>query len=94
MHIGVCKIKLYLPESQSLKDKRRVLKSLIARLKNRFNVAIAEVEAQDIHQSAILGAVSVANEVKFVNQILSQCVKFIEENSSVVLVDYETEFFF
>ncbi len=54
MHIGVCKIKLYLPESQSLKDKRRVLKSLIARLKNRFNVAIAEVEAQDIHQSAVL----------------------------------------
>ena len=55
---------------------------------------LPKFEAQDIHQSAVLGAVSVANEVKFVNQILSQCVKFIEENSSVVLVDYETEFFF
>ncbi len=94
MHIGVCKVKLYLPESQSLKEKRRIIKSLIARLKNRFNVAVAEIEALDLHQSAVIGAVSVANEVKFVNQILSQCVKFIEGNSSVVLVDYETEFFF
>ncbi len=94
MHIGVCKIKLYLPESQSLKDKRRVIKSLIARLKNRFNVAIAEIEAQDVHQSAVLGIVSVANEVKFLNQILAKSVKFIEENTSVVLVDYETDFFF
>lgn len=94
MHIGVCKIKLYLPESQSLKDKRRVIKSLIDRLKNRFNIAIAEVEAQDIHQSAVLGAVSVANEVKFVDKILAQTIKFIEQNTSVVLVDYETEYFF
>lgn len=94
MHIGFCKIKLYLPESQSLKEKRRVIKSIIARLKNRFNVAIAEIEAQDVHQSAILGAVTVANEVKFVDKILAQCVKFIEENSSVVLIDYETEFFY
>ncbi len=94
MHIGVCKIKLYLPESQSLKEKRRVIKSIIARLKNRFNLAVAEIEAQDIHQSAVLGVVTVANEVKFVDKILAQSVKFIEENASVVLVDYETEFFF
>lgn len=94
MHIGVCKIKLYLPESRSLKEKRRVLKSLIARLKNKFNISVAEVDALDIHQSAVIGAVSVANEAKFVNQILSQCVKFIESNSSVVLIDYETDFFY
>lgn len=94
MHIGVCKIKLYLPESQSLKEKRRILKSLIARLKNRFNIAVAEIEALDMHQSAVIGAVSIANEVKFVNQVLSQSIKFIEGNSSIVLVDYETEFFF
>lgn len=94
MHIGVCKIKLYLPESQSLKDKRRIVKSLIDRLKKRFNLAVAELDALDMHQSAIIGAVSISNDVKFVNRILSQSVKFIEENSSVVLVDYETDFFF
>lgn len=94
MHIGVCKIKLYLPESQSLKDKRRLIKSLIDRLKKKFNLAVAELDALDMHQSAIIGAVSISNDVKFVNRILSQSVKFIEENSSVVLVDYETDFFF
>ena len=94
MHIGVCKVKLYLPESRSLKDKRRVIKSIIARLRNKFNIAIAEIDAQNMHQSAILGAVSVANEQKFVNQIIAQSVRFIEENTSVVLLDYETEYFY
>lgn len=94
MHIGVCRVKLYLPESRSLKDKRRVIKSIITRLRNKFNIAIAEIEAQDMHQSAILAAVSVANEQKFVSQIIAKSVRFIEENTSVVLLDYETEFFF
>lgn len=94
MHIGVCKIKLYLPECQSLKEKRRVLKSLIARLRNRFNIAIAEIEALDVHQSTVLGAVSVANDIKHVQRIVAQTVKFIEKNPSVVVVDYETEFFY
>ncbi len=94
MHIGTCKIKLYLPECQSLKEKRRVIKSLIARLRNRFNIGIAEIEALDVHQSTVLGAVSVANDIKHVQRIVSQTVKFIEKNPSVVMVDYETEFFY
>ena len=94
MHIGVCKIKLYLPECQSLKEKRSVVKSLIARLRNRFNIAIAEIEALDVHQSTVLGAVSVANDIKHVQRIVAQTVKFIEKNPSVVVVDYETEFFY
>ena len=94
MHIGVCKIKLYLPECQSLKEKRSVVKSLIARLRNRFNIAIAEIEALDVHQSTVLGAVSVANDIKHVQRIVAQIVKFIEKNPSVVVVDYETEFFY
>lgn len=94
MHIGVCKVKLYLPESRSLKDKRRVIKSMITRLRNKFNIAISEIEAQDMHQSAILAAVTVANDQKFVSQIISKSVRYIEENTSVVLLDYETEYFF
>ncbi len=94
MHIGVCKVKLYLPESRSLKDKRRVIKSIITRLRNKFNIAVAEIEAQDMHQSAILASVTVANEQKFVSQIISKSVRYIEENTSVVLLDYETEYFY
>lgn len=94
MHIGVCKIRLRIPDSHSLKAKRRVVKSLIARLKNRFNIAIAEVEALDAHQVAILAAVSVSNDIVHLNKIISHVVTFIEANIDAELVDYETEFFF
>ena len=94
MHIGVCKIRLRIPDSHSLKAKRRVVKILIARLKNRFNIAIAEVEALDAHQVAILAAVSVSNDVVHLNKIISHVITFVETNIDAELVDYETEFFF
>lgn len=94
MHIGVCKIRLRIPESHSLKAKRRVVKSLIARLKNRFNIAIAEVEALEAHQFAILAAVSVSNDAVHLNKVISHLITFVETNVEAELVDYETEFFF
>ena len=94
MHIGVCKIQLRISESRSLKAKRRVIKSLVNRLKNRFNVAVAEVEALDAHQFAVLAAVSVSNDAAHVNKIISHVITFVETNVDAELVDYETEFFF
>ena len=92
MHIGICKFRLRIPGSRSLKTKRRVIKSLIERLKNRFNIAIAEVEALDAHQFAILAAVSVSNDVVHLNKIISHVINFVETNVDAELVDYETEF--
>lgn len=94
MHIGVCKIWLYIPESRSLKTKRRVIKSLVTRLKNRFNIAIAEVDALGAHQSAVLAAVSVSNDAAYLNSLISRVITFIETNTGAELVDYKTEFFF
>lgn len=94
MHIGVCKLYLRIPESRSLKAKRRVIKSLITRLKNRFNVAVAEVAALDAHQSAVLAAVSVSNDAAYLNRLLARVVTFIETHTDAELVDYETDFFF
>ena len=94
MHIGVCKIWLRIPESHSLKTKRRVIKSLIARLKNRFNIAIAEVEALNTHETAVLAAVSVSNDASHLNRLISHVITFIEANIDAELVDYKTEFFF
>ena len=94
MHIGVCKIWLRIPQSHSLKTKRRVIKSLIARLKNRFNIAIAEVEALNTHEAAVLAAVSVSNDVAHLNKLISHVITFIEANVDAELVDYKTEFFF
>ena len=91
MQVGVCRIFLRIPESQSLKQKRQVVKSVIDRVKNRFNVAISEVGALDSHQTAVLGAVTVSNDSRHVNRILSHVVNFIEDTASAELTDYEIE---
>ena len=91
MRVGVCRISLRIPENQSLKQKRQVVKSIIDRVKNRFNVAIAEVDALDAHQTAVLGAVTVSNDARHVNRILSHVVNFIEDTASAELIDFEIE---
>ncbi len=94
MHIGVCTFRLRIPESHSLKAKRRVVKSLIARLKNRFNIAIAEVDALDAHRTAVVAAVSVSKDSAHLHSVISHVIAFVEANVDAELVDYETEFLF
>jgi len=79
MIIGACEITLHLPESHSLKDKRQVIKSVMARVRNQFEVAIAEVEDQDLWQSAKLGVSCVSNSKQHANEILERVQRYIEE---------------
>ena len=60
--VGLCTVELFIPESQSLKDKRQVLLSLKDRLREKFNLSVAEVDGQDLWQKAVLGLACVANE--------------------------------
>ena len=83
MIVGICTIELYIPTSHSLKDKRRVVKSLIERVKNKFNVSIAEVDRQDNWQHAVLGMATVSNESVHVRQTLNTITKFIENNEDL-----------
>jgi uncharacterized protein YlxP (DUF503 family) len=94
MHVGICKAFLTISESYSLKQKRRVVKSIINRLKNRFNVAVGEIDALDVHQRVVLGIVSVSNDSTHLNRVLSKVVNFIEANSLAELTDYEIELIF
>ena len=87
MHVGVCTINLCILESRSLKDKRRVIKSV----KDRFNVSIAEVRLQNAYQSAVIGVVSVSGDQHHLNKILSHVVAFVEKIHLVELVDYKIE---
>jgi uncharacterized protein YlxP (DUF503 family) len=91
MHIGVCTLHLRLSESHSLKEKRRAIKSIKDRIRNKFNVSIAEIDRLDDWQWAILGVACVSNDAKFTNSILSNIVDFIEETHLVELMDYEIE---
>lgn len=91
MIVGVCTVEIHIPEVQSLKGKRQVLKSLTARLRNQFNIAVAEIDEQDLWQKAILGIVCVANESKMVNQTLDQVLNAIRGNPSLQLLRTQIE---
>ena len=92
MVIGSCTIHLYLPASQSLKDKRSVLKSTMRRIRNEFNVSIAEVEDNDLLQSAVLGVVTVANDSAYAHGLLTHVVNWIERTRlDAQLVDFQIE---
>ncbi len=91
MVVGVCTIDIHFPESGSLKGKRHILKRIKDRIRNRFNVSIAEVDNNDLWQRTTLGVAAVANQGKFVNQILSQVIEHLQSESGIVVLDYSTE---
>jgi uncharacterized protein len=78
MHVGIARIQLNLAENSSLKGKRMVVKSVVQRVRNRFNVAVAEVDTQDAWQVATLGIVCVSDDRRFSNEMLSKVIEFIE----------------
>ena len=92
MNIGVCKIRLRFPENLSLKGKRQVLKSIIGRVRNKFNVSVAEVGNHDRWQLATIGICCVSNENRHANEMLSKVVDFvINSRFEVEILDYEIE---
>ena len=92
MNVGVSKITLRLPENQSLKGKRRVISSLCSRVRNKFNVSIAEVEHQDSWQLATLGITCASNSSRHADDVLSEVVSFIERSrEDLEIVDDERE---
>jgi len=91
MVIGVCRIELSLSEVFSLKEKRHILKSIIDRLKSRYNVSVAEVGLNDKWKNAVIGVACVSNETGHADSMLDNVVKFVENDGRVVLVNYSTE---
>ena len=78
MQVGVARVVLKLAENSSLKGKRMVVKSVVQRVRNRFNVAVAEIDTQDVWQVATLGIVCVSDDPRHANEMLSKVVGFIE----------------
>lgn len=91
MMVGLCTVELHIPDVQSLKGKRQVLSSLTTRIRNRFNVSIAEIDEHDLWQKSILGIACVANEAGRVNQILDQVLNLIRANPSLELLRSQIE---
>ncbi len=80
MVLGVCRVTIDLPEAHSLKDKRRVVRSITERVRVRFNVSIAEVEQQDAWQSAWIAFVCLSTSTAHVDDMMQTVLRFIEGN--------------
>ena len=91
MTIGVLQLELGISDAMSLKDKRRVIKSLIDRIAHGHNVSIAEVGALDEHRRSVIGMAMVANDRRYVEGALSKMVDFVRIVPQVNLMDYKIE---
>lgn len=91
MIVGVCRLELGIEGNESLKGKRSVVKRVIARTRNKFNVAMAEVEDNDALGHAVLGFVVVGNDTRFINSCIDKIVDFIEAEGDAPLLDYRFE---
>jgi uncharacterized protein YlxP (DUF503 family) len=91
MVVGVCTIDLRIPGNDSLKGKRSVIRRIKERVKNSFNVSVAEVADLDMLQRAGLGIAFVSNEASHVHSTLSKVVNFIDHLYIAEVIDYHIE---
>jgi uncharacterized protein YlxP (DUF503 family) len=91
MTIALLTATIYIPGAVSLKDKRQVLQPLMKRLRNKFNVAIAEVAAQDLHQKSELGLVSINTSSRELQRTMDLVVSFIQGNPDSELLNIQME---
>ncbi len=88
MVVGTCEVDLYIPESNSLKTKRRVIKGIKDKLRSRFNISVTEINANNLWQRASLAMAVVNENSKAVNQTLQNVLKVVETDSRAQLLDY------
>ncbi len=91
MIVGICHLDVIIPENHSLKGKRQVIKRVIDRVKNRFNISIAEVGDNELWQRSQLGMSLVGTDRKFINSYLDRVVNFIEAMNIVHIAHSELE---
>ena len=91
MPIGLLTLELHIPDARSLKDKRQVIRSLKDRLRVQFNVAVAELDHQDLWQRAVIGVVTISNDARHVEQALQAIVEESERLLGPDLVSSEIE---
>jgi len=91
MIVETLKLTLYAPWVHSLKEKRMVVRSICGKAAAKFNIAIAEVEEQDVHQTIVIGIACVANETAHCDSIIDNVIKFIGNNTEAEIVKIERE---
>jgi uncharacterized protein YlxP (DUF503 family) len=91
-HIGFLQIEIFIPEAQSLKDKRHTIKSIKDKARVNFNVSVAELGELDKWQTATLGFVAIGNDNRYLDGMLQNIVNLVESYGELRITDYRTEF--
>lgn len=91
MTVGILQLELGIGDAMSLKDKRRVVKSLKDRIAHANNVSVAEVGALDEHRRSIVAVAMVSNDARYVEGALSKIVDFVRSVGNAELMDYQIE---
>ena len=89
MHTESAKLTFYIPHSASLKDKRQVCRSLVDKTRQKFNVSVAEVDTQEIHQTLTIGVAVASGDVAHAQQSVDEIIRFMEEHANAELTGVE-----
>jgi hypothetical protein len=90
--IGLCTLEFHLPGSSNLKQKRKFLNSLRAKICGQYNVAFAEIDCQDLWQRSVVGIVSISNDQKVLDSTFQKVLRVAEGRTDAVLINFNTEF--
>ena len=91
MVVGVCRIVLALPGVGSLKGKRSIVRRITDRVRNKFNVAVAEVAQMDVHRRAVIGLAVVSNDAPHANSMIDAIVSFVSGATEALVIDRSME---
>ncbi len=92
MVIGLLKLEIYIESSRSLKDKRKIIKSLIQKLKTKFtNLSVSEVELLNNWKKSIIAIVTVSNEIAYINSVMDKTLNYINEGSNYQVIETKME---
>ena len=89
MYVESAKMTFYIPQATSLKDKRQVCRSIVDKARQRFNVSVAEVDTQDIHQTLTIGIAVVSGDAGHAQRSLDEIIRFMEERADAELTKLE-----
>jgi len=93
MIIGLLKLELYFPMAFSLKDKRSIIKSIMEKGRQRFNISISEIDNNELWKNATLGVVTVSNNKGYAEKLLTGTLNFIENYNGLEIIDSKFEYF-
>lgn len=91
VRVAVCILEVHIPEAASLKKKRQVIQSMVKRLRNRFNISVAEVGCKDLWQRSELGVAAVCQNSGSADRVMEQILSFIEQESRVNIISSKIE---